>query len=151
MQLDLGLDLLIDRLKIREQDNKPMIHDCVRERWLVLQPEEMVRQLVVHYLIACKGYSRHRISLERGIMVNGLYKRFDLLVYDSQVQPFMLIECKSPQVSLTEATFRQIAAYNQVFQVPYLFVTNGRDSYCCQMNYSEALFTFVAEIPDYPG
>lgn len=151
MQLDLGLDQLIDRLKIREQNNKPMIHDCVRERWLVLQPEEMVRQLVVHYLITCKGYSRHRISLERGIVVNGLYKRFDLLVYDGQVRPYMLIECKSPQVPLTEATFRQIASYNQAFQVPYLFVTNGRDSYCCQMNYSAALFTFVAEIPDYPG
>jgi predicted type IV restriction endonuclease len=151
MQLDLGLTSFSDSLRLDHHDGRRFVYDPLRSKWLALQPEELVRQLLVQYLLQARGYNRNRITVERGLKVNGLSKRCDLLVFDSAMAPFMLIECKAPQVALSEAVFRQIAAYNLPLQVPYLLVTNGPVSYCCRMDYSAGRFTFVPELPDYPG
>lgn len=151
-QAPLKIDFLQfrDRLKTRRQDQKTLLFDPIRQKYLQLLPEEMVRQLVVLYLLEERRYNRNRISIEKGIKVNDLHKRCDILVYDSGVRPFLMVECKAPAVSLTQESFEQIARYNLPLQVDYLIVTNGIDTYCCAMDYEKESFEFLADIPDYP-
>jgi predicted type IV restriction endonuclease len=151
MQHDLGLDLLqySGELKVKTIDGKRYIFDEIRRKWLVLQPEEMVRQLVIHYLLAEKGYNKNRISLEKGLKVNTLSRRFDVLAYDMQMRPFLLIECKAPQVDIGAAAFQQIANYNTTLKVPYLLVSNGRENFCCFIDYEKENFLFLEAIPDF--
>ncbi len=149
MQLDLDLDRFLPHLRLRRLGNQRQVFDPIRGRWLVLQPEEFVRQLLVQYLLHGKGYNRNRISIERGLQVNGLSKRCDVLVYDPAMQPYLLVECKAPEVELTEATFRQIATYNLCLRVRYLLVTNGRTAYCCALDYERQSFRFLEGLPEY--
>ena len=126
-----------------------MVWDSIRAKWLVLQPEEMVRQLLVLYLQDC-GVNKNRIAIERGLEVNGLAKRCDMLVYDPQMNPWLLVECKAPQVRLTQATFRQIAAYNLPLRVPHLLVCNGPEAYCCTLDWETENHRFLTALPVYP-
>ena len=148
MRLDLDLLRYKDQLQIRRDDGKSFIFDPVRKKWLVLQPEEMVRQLVRCYLTEERGYRKTRLSMERGIQVNSLQRRFDLLAYDAAVEPFLLIECKAPKVKIGPAVFEQAAWYNTQLRVPYLMVTNGMDTYCCAMDYDQRNFTFLDTVPE---
>lgn len=136
-------------LKVRRENEKRYIFDPIRKKWLALQPEELVRQLVIHYLLEEKRYNRNRINLERGLKVNSLQKRFDLLVYDMGVKPFLLVECKAPQVQITDAAFQQAAVYNMELKVQYLLVTNGIESYCCALNYENHSYEYLEAVPDY--
>ncbi len=152
MELDLGLLDWTDRLTLRDVvPGKRQVFDTIRQKWLVLQPEELVRQLLVHYLIEAKQYNKNRIALERGLLVNKQQRRCDILVYDKQMAPYLLIECKAPYVKINEAAFRQIALYNLHFQVPYLLVSNGQQSYCCSLDYTAHSFTFLTEVPVFGG
>ena len=81
--------------------------------------------------------------------INDRLKRFDILVYDENTKPQLLVECKAPNVKLTEDTFHQIANYNLALQVRYLLVTNGIDSYCCEMDYLKQSFEFLPEVPSF--
>ena len=136
-----------DQLKTLRKENKTYLWDPIRQKHLVLLPEEFVRQLVVLYLLEEKGFNKNRIGIEKGIKVNGLAKRCDLLVYNQLVEPILLVECKAPEVALNQSTFEQIARYNLPLQVDYLMVTNGRQTYCCKMDYKEESFEFLDEIP----
>lgn len=138
-----------DRLKLKKQANQRLLFDCIRQKYLVLQPEELVRQLVIHYLLAEKKCNRNRIAIEKMLKVNGMTKRCDILIFQHDMQPWLLIECKAPSVPLSEATFRQVAVYNLPLQVDYLMVTNGQTTYCCKMDYEEKTFHFLSEIPMY--
>ncbi|MEO1262196.1 MAG: type I restriction enzyme HsdR N-terminal domain-containing protein [Bacteroidota bacterium] len=145
----LQLDLLKfqDELVIKKVNGVVKVFDPVRNKFLVKGPEEIVRQLTIQYLIKEKKYKKNRMAVEKMLMVNGLLKRFDILVYDERTAPFILVECKAPAVSISEVTFRQIAAYNLPLKVKYLLVTNGIDSYCCEMNYEKQTFEFLDEVP----
>lgn len=147
--LPLHIDFLQYRsqIKTRKAEQKTWIWDFIRQKYLVLLPEELVRQLVLHYLIDDRGYNKNRIGIEKGLKVNGLSKRCDILVYDQQIRPLLLVECKAPEVPLTQSTFEQIARYNLPLQVDFLVVTNGRHTYCCKINYEEESFTFLEAIP----
>ncbi|MCB0546469.1 MAG: type I restriction enzyme HsdR N-terminal domain-containing protein [Phaeodactylibacter sp.] len=149
MNIDLGLMQFKNLLKVRRENEKRYIFDPIRKKWLALQPEELVRQLVIHYLLEEKRYNRNRINLERGLKVNSLQKRFDLLVYDMGVKPFLLVECKAPQVQITDAAFQQAAVYNMELKVQYLLVTNGIESYCCALNYENHSYEYLEAVPDY--
>ncbi len=127
-----------------------MIFDPIRRKLLVLAPEEFVRQLLIQYLIQVKSYNPNRISVEKKVVFNQMPKRCDVLIYDKQMIPLMLVECKAAEVPITLAAFEQIARYNTPLRVPYLLVTNGLDTYCCEMDYKKETFTFLAEIPDFP-
>lgn len=150
--MEIHIDLLRykDQLRVKRQADKRFIFDRIRKKWLVLQPEEMVRQLVLEYLLQERGYNSNRISMERGLKVNTLDRRFDLLVYDKEVKPYLLIECKAPQVKISQAVFEQVSCYNSSLQVPYLMVTNGRENYCCWMDYEAKSYRFLDVVPD-PG
>lgn len=134
-------------LKTKKDARHRYVFCTIRKKYLVLQPEEMVRQLVLHYLIEEKKYNRHRIRAEKLVIVNDLRKRCDILIYDTDVQPLLLVECKRPTVSITQAVFRQIAWYNMPLQVKYLVVTNGLETYCCEMDYEKQDYKYLDEIP----
>lgn len=102
-----------------------MIFDSIRKSWLVLTEEEWVRQNFVHYLISVLQYPPSLIALEKEILLNGLKKRFDVLVYDAQHQPWMLVECKEPQTRLDETTLQQVLRYHMSVPVEYIVLTNG--------------------------
>ena len=146
----ISLDLLSfqKQLKTKKVDNKKFLFDPIRKKFLVLQPEEMVRQLFILYLIHEKKISKNRIGIEKSLKVNTLNRRLDILIYDKSVAPFMLIECKAPSVKIDQSTFEQIARYNLPLQVPYLVVTNGMTTYCCKMDYKNESFEFLKELPD---
>jgi len=133
--LQLNLLQYKDRLKVKTVKRKKYIYDPIRKKYLVLQPEEVVRQLILEHLISTLKYNHNRISVEKSLRVNTLLKRCDILIYDKAMNPWLLVECKAPEVPISQATFEQIARYNLPLKVDYLFVTNGIQSYCCKMNY----------------
>lgn len=148
----ISLDLMSykNQLKIQKQNDQTQLFDPIRKKWILLQPEELVRQLLLQYLLLEKDYNKNRIKVEKGLQVNELFKRCDILIYTPQVQPWLLIECKRPEVPIDQSTFRQIATYNLPLQVPYLVVSNGLQTHCCEMNYPKSTYTFLEEFPEYP-
>lgn len=137
----------VDALQIKTQDQKRYIFDPIRKKWLVLQPEEFVRQLMVQYLLQEKGYNHNRIAIERGIKVNGLVKRCDILVFDQDLQPFILIECKAPEIPLNADVFHQMAVYNMQLHVPYLMMSNGTSSYIGKIDVENQQYTLLEDLP----
>ena len=138
-----------DKLQISHKDKKKYIFDPIRKKHLVLTPEELVRQLIILFLNEERGFPLNKIRSEMGLKVNGMQKRCDLLVFDPQLNPLFLVECKAPKVKLTESTFEQIAQYNMTLKVPYLLVSNGPDNYCCKINHTDKEFIFLLNIPNY--
>ena len=114
--------------RIKKQADKEFIFDEVRKRWVVLTPEEWVRQNFLQYLVKVKKYPASLIAVEKQIQLNDLKKRFDIVVYDKEGKPWMVIECKAMEVPLNEAVMGQVLRYNISLQVQYLVYTNG--SYC---------------------
>lgn len=100
----------------------------LRKRWLLLTPEEWVRQNFAAYLMQVLHYPQAMIAAEKGLIVNGLKKRFDLLVYDAAHKPWLLVECKEEGVPLTEAVLQQALRYNLVAPVPFIVITNGKET-----------------------
>ena len=140
-----------DQLKIKQIDAQPHLYDPIRKKFLRLSPEELVRQLLLHYLINELNYNKQRISLERQLMVNERERRFDVLVYRTDMEPFLLVECKAPNVPLQQSTFEQVVQYNLPLQVPYLLITNGIRSYCCMIDYLSRDYQFLDQLPLYPS
>mgnify|MGYP001424700813 CR=1 FL=1 len=150
MQIEIDFLRYQDKLTFRKEGRQRYIHDPIRRKYLVQTPEETVRQLTVLYLTEEKGYPKNRISIEKKLKINELTKRFDILIYEEAMQPFLLVECKAPAVPISQDTFRQIAIYNMPLNVRFLMVTNGLVTYCCEMNYELATYTFLEEVPAFP-
>ncbi|RLD49235.1 MAG: hypothetical protein DRI88_00975 [Bacteroidetes bacterium] len=136
-------------VKTRQTGEKTEIFDPIRRRYIVLTPEEWVRQQFIRYLISEKKYPETLISIEKGIKVNQMYKRFDAVISDQTGKPVVLIEFKSPNVRITQKTFEQVAAYNIRLQVQYLIVSNGLKHYCCSVDHEKKTFSFLDDIPDF--
>ncbi len=147
--IELNLTLYQSALRIRRQNGVRQIWDPIRKKWLVLQPEEMVRQLLLQYLLQVKHYNAQRIRMERGLEVNTMSRRCDMLVFDKNVQPWLLAECKAPHVPVSQAVFDQAAIYNTTHKAPYLLVTNGIDTWCCAIDHQRGSYTFLREVPDW--
>jgi predicted type IV restriction endonuclease len=113
------------QFRMRKEGEKPYIFDPVRKVWLLLTEEEWVRQNFVAYLVKEKGYPPTLIALEKELLLNDLKKRFDVLVYNQEHQPWMMIECKAPGVTLSEAVLQQALRYNMSIPVEYIIITNG--------------------------
>jgi len=114
---------------------------------MVLTPEELLRQLVLIYLLEIKNYPANRIRVEAGFTLNGLQKRSDIVVFDAAVNPWLLVECKSPKVPLTQATFEQAARYNLELRAPFLAVTNGLATFCCALDFEQQSIEYLADFP----
>ncbi len=132
--------------RVEEKDGKRFIFDIARKKLVALTPEEWVRQHILHYLVHTKNYPTSLIAVERGIELNGLKKRFDLVVFSNTGKPVMIIECKASEEQLNEKVFEQIARYNIPLNVDYLWVSNGALNYCCKLKGGIEL---LKEVPDY--
>jgi hypothetical protein len=113
------------QFKIKKENGKQYIFDAIRKGWLLLTEEEWVRQNFVNYLVSRLYYPSTVIALEKEILLNGLKKRFDILIYDKEHKPWMLIECKEPKISLNEDVLQQVLRYNISVPVQYIVITNG--------------------------
>ncbi len=150
MKVEIDLLKYQPNLNLQKQAGQVFIHDPIRKKYLVQTPEEVVRQLFLAYLLEERAFPKNRIRTEKVLKVNELTKRCDILVYDWEMNPFLLVECKSPNVPLTDATLRQIAAYNMPLKVNYLILTNGLVNYCCAMDYIGGDWQFLGSIPTFP-
>ena len=137
------------QFRFKETAGKVMIFDAFRKKYVVLTPEEWVRQNFLNYLTMEKKFPASLIALEAALKYNQLQKRADILVYDKQGKPFLMVECKAPEVKITQDTFDQVARYNMIFKVKYLVVTNGLNHFCCQMDYTDNSYVYLKEIPAY--
>jgi len=137
------------KVLIKNKENKSYIFDRVRKKWLLCTPEEWVRINCLYYLIETKGYPESLIRIERELKVYNTLKRFDLLIADSSMKPFILVECKAPYVKISQNTFDQILRYNLELKCPYLMISNGLNHYFCKMNFEENQISLVKELPDY--
>jgi len=152
MSTQIELDLIAYKkdLILKKEKGKHFIFDPIRRKDYVLLPEEYIRQLILLYFINTKEYPKSFISVERTVIVNTRKKRFDILIYNKNHKPWLMVECKAANVPITQAAFDQIARYNITLNVPYLLVTNGLKSYCCAINHEDETYTFLATLPDYP-
>jgi Type I restriction enzyme R protein N terminus (HSDR_N) len=151
MQVNIDLLKFQPSLVIQKKEGQAHIYDPIRKKYLVQTPEEVVRQLFLAYLLQEKEFPKNRIRTEKMLKVNELTKRCDILVYGWEMQPYLLVECKAPNVPISDASFRQIAAYNMPLRVNYLLLTNGLTTYCCEMNYLTASWQFLENIPIFPS
>jgi hypothetical protein len=132
-------------LRTKTDGKRKFVFDSIRKKYVVLTPEEVVRQHLINYLINEKKYPASLISVEMPLQYIQLKKRSDLLIHSRNGQALMIVECKSPDVAITEKVFDQIFIYNQSIKAPYLLVTNGLQHYC--MTVSPA--RFLKEVPNY--
>ena len=135
--------------RIKNTENNTFIFDIIRKKYVVLQPEEWVRQHCLHYLIEVKGYPKSLINVEKEMRVNNLKKRYDIVVYYSDGRVRLVVECKATYIPINQETFDQIARYNLVLNADHLMVTNGIKHYYCQMDYQSQSYKFLRELPDY--
>lgn len=144
-----ALNLPTYSFKVMEKEGKQFIFDEIRNKHVVLTPEEWVRQHFVRFLIDEKEYPKALLANEVGIKVHRTSKRCDTIVYDRYLTPLMVLEYKAPSVEITPAVFDQIARYNMTLQVKYLIVSNGFNHYCCRIDYANRSYAFLEEIPVY--
>jgi predicted type IV restriction endonuclease len=135
--------------RFKNSENKVSIFDEIRKKFIILTPEEWVRQHVVRFLLEEKKYPKSLINVEKILNVNGLRKRYDIVVFNPDGSIFVLIECKAPEVKTAQATFDQIARYNMTLKAQYLMVTNGHNHYFCQMDFENEKYEFLKELPVY--
>ena len=143
------LNFQLYNFRFKNNENKVSIFDEIRKKFIILTPEEWVRQHVVQFLLEEKKYPKSLINVEKVLKINGLRKRYDVVVFNSDGSIFILIECKAPEIKITQATFDQIARYNRTMNAQFLMVTNGLNHYFCQMDYENEKYTFLENLPNY--
>ena len=135
--------------KIKKEQDKLYIYDPIRRKYLLLSPEEWVRQHFVHYLIQELNYPRGLITTEAGLKYNQLQRRTDIVVFDRQGNPYLIVECKAPQVAISQKAFNQVAVYNKILKANLLVVSNGLQHYCCKFSKASEKWEFLPSIPPY--
>jgi type I site-specific restriction endonuclease len=136
-------------LKIKLVEGTTQVFDVVRKKYFVLTPEEWVRQHFIHFLNTKKAYPLGLMRVEKIIKYNNLRTRADIVLYNTEGNPKMIVECKAPNVRITQNSFNQIAKYNFQLMVDFLVVTNGFQHFCCKMDYKRDEIRFVEEIPSF--
>ena len=132
--------------KLKKTESKTFIFDFVRKRYFLLTPEEWVRQHVLHFLVSNKIPKTH-IAVEKKITINNLNKRFDVVVFDRNYNPLMLVECKSPSVEINQDVFDQISIYNLKVRSKFLMITNGLNNLYFKIDEKNKSHIFVKEFP----
>jgi hypothetical protein len=136
-------------IKIGERDGKKTIFDILRQKYVMLTPEEWVRQHFIHYIIDSKHYPASLLANEIKLKVGLKTLRCDTVLYDRQLHPKMIVEYKAPNIKLTQKVFDQISVYNLLLHVDYLVISNGIQHFCCKMDYEFDTYRFLNDIPDY--
>ena len=133
----------------KSKENKSYIFDPIRKKWLVLTPEEWVRQHCIQFLLKIKNVPLGFIQIEKKLSLNNTQKRYDLVVFKPDQSISVLIECKAPTVKLTQKTFDQIARYNSVLKSDHLMLTNGLIHFFCKMDFKKGQYLFLDDLPEY--
>ena len=134
---------------LKEKDGKVYVFDGLRKKYLLLTPEEWVRQHWISYLAQHKGYPKSLMHAEAGLKLNDLQKRSDLIVYNPEGEKILLAEFKAPHVKITQVVFDQIARYNIVYRIPLLIVSNGLKHYYCKIDFDKGDYVFLQDLPAY--
>ena len=135
--------------RFKNSENKAVIFDEIRKKFIFLTPEEWVRQHVIQFLLQEKKYPKSLLNVEKTLKINGLTKRYDILIYQPNGSIFLLVECKSPQIKISQNTFDQIARYNLTLKAQFLMVTNGLNHYFCKMDFENEKYIFLNELPTF--
>jgi len=143
------LDFPYYNFRFKNSENKVAIFDEIRKKFIILTPEEWVRQHVVHFLILEKKYPKSLINVEKSLKINGLTKRYDVVVYKNDGSILILVECKSTSIKISQTVFDQIARYNLTLNAQYLMVSNGLNHYYSKMDFENEKYDFLKELPDY--
>lgn len=130
--------------RLSQQEGQKLVFDPVRKKHVSLTPEEWVRQHVIHFLLG-KGYPASLIAIERGIDVNGTQKRFDIVVYDRDSKPLIIVECKAQSESINQRTLMQVMGYNLTLKAQYFWLTNGTENYFLRLSNGEVM----SNVPDF--
>jgi type I restriction and modification enzyme subunit R-like protein len=142
------LDFSNIQLKLRQAEGKTSVFDPVRRKWLILTPEEHVRQHLIHYLTGTMRYPASLLAVEKTIKAGSMSKRFDIVVYSRHHKPWMLIECKAPGIPVSEKTLQQLLNYQRTVQCNYWLLSNGHQTYCADACNVENI-KWLASLPLY--
>lgn len=135
--------------RFKNNKNKLYIFDIIRKKFVVLTPEEWVRQNVVQFLLEEKKIPITLINIEKALKINGLTKRYDIVVFRTNGEIFLVVECKAPHIEITQSVFDQIAIYNLSLNAEFQMVTNGIQHYYCQMDYQNQCYVFLKDLPNF--
>jgi hypothetical protein len=134
-------------VRLQKAEDKTLIYDIIRKKYVVLTPEEWVRQHFVHYLITALGYPKSLISVETGMKYHDLAKRTDIIIYNRTGEPLVLVECKSSTTNLNQKVMEQALMYNRTIKASYIILTNGLKNSCIQIKSGNQSVEFLATLP----
>ncbi len=137
------------KFTIKKGGTSNEIFDAFRKKYVVLTPEEWVRQHFLRFLTEEKGYPASLIAVEKGLLINGKPRRFDAVAYNRMGEPLVLMEFKATSVKISQKVFEQISTYNQILKVKYLIISNGLKHYCCEIDFLSQNIRFIQNIPEY--
>ena len=143
------LNFPLYQIPLKNKENKTLVFDSIRKKWLKLVPEEWVRLNCIEFLINEKKISRSLISVEKEFKLNNLKKRFDIVVFNKKGEIYLLVECKAPNVKISQSVFNQITKYNLVLKSKFLMISNGINHYFFTMNFESQKIEFLKELPSY--
>lgn len=142
------LNLPPSTLKLIETDGITKVFDPCRRIYVKLTPEEYVRQSFLNYLTSSLDYPLGLTAIEYPIMINGQRQRADIVVFDRRMKPYLIVECKAPQIPINQAVFNQALRYNTQLGVRYLIVTNGLTHFCAEIDGINSAH-LLTQIPKY--
>ena len=135
--------------RFKSNENKTLIFDIIRKKFVVLTPEEWVRQHTIHFLTFEKKYPISHINVEKQLQLNDTVKRYDIVVFNKDGTIKIIIECKAPSIKTNQQTFDQIARYNLILKSETLMVTNGLEHFFCTMDFTNKRYLFLKDLPSY--
>jgi hypothetical protein len=135
--------------RFKSNENKTLIFDIIRKKFVILTPEEWVRQHTLHYLIYDKKYPVSHINVEKQLLLNDTVKRYDIIIFKNDGEVHIIIECKAPSITINQITFDQIARYNLALNSDILMVTNGLTHYFCKMDFENKKYLFLHDLSPY--
>jgi hypothetical protein len=135
--------------RFKSNENKTLIFDIIRKKFVVLTPEEWVRQHAIHFLISEKKYPASHINVEKQLQLNDTLKRYDIVVFNKNGSIQIIAECKAPSIKTNQQTFDQIARYNLALKSETLMITNGLEHFFCKMDFENKKYLFLKNLPSY--
>jgi hypothetical protein len=143
------LRLPVGNFRVKSTEKGRAIFDQIRKKFVILTPEEWVRQHVVLFLLTRKRIPHNLINIEKQLIIAGTSKRYDIISYNTDGSIHLVVECKAPQIKIDQSVFDQIARYNLALNANYLMVTNGMEHYFCTMDYEKKTYHFISDLPEF--
>jgi len=130
-------------IRLKKKADQTLVFDPMRKKWFILTPEEWVRQHLVHFLVHVKKFPASSISIEKQLQLNDLTKRYDVVVYDHDRQPYLVVECKAPYIELGQDVIDQALRYNLILKAELVMISNGVQDFVFDKNNAQV------ELPEY--